>query len=86
MIIQDDPFSFCHTANLLTYLPQITGITQIFTAIYYKTIKKHLIIKCLKHHKQVITYLKISNLKLGILVNFNTIHLNSNIIRKVNKL
>ena len=38
------------------------------------------------HHKQVITYLKISNLKLGILVNFNTIHLNSNIIRKVNKL
>lgn len=38
------------------------------------------------HHKQVITYLKLSNLKLGILVNFNTNHLNSNIIRKVNKL
>ena len=38
------------------------------------------------HHKQVITYLKLSNLKLGILVNFNTNNLNSNIIRKVNKL
>lgn len=38
------------------------------------------------HHKQVITYLKLSNLKLGILVNFNTNHFNSNIIRKVNKL
>lgn len=38
------------------------------------------------HHKQVITYLKISNLKLGILVNFNTVCLNNNIIRKVNKL
>lgn len=38
------------------------------------------------HHKQVITYLKISNLKLGILVNFNTDCLNNNIIRKINKL
>lgn len=38
------------------------------------------------HHKQVITYLKLSNLKLGILVNFNTNNLNSNIIRKVNNL
>jgi GxxExxY protein len=38
------------------------------------------------HHKQVITYLKLSKLKLGILVNFNTDYLNSNIIRKVNKL
>jgi GxxExxY protein len=36
------------------------------------------------HHKQVITYLKLSKLKLGILVNFNTDHLNNNIIRKVN--
>lgn len=38
------------------------------------------------HHKQIITYLKLSNLKLGILVNFNTNLLNSNIIRKVNGL
>jgi len=38
------------------------------------------------HHKQLITYLKLSNLKLGILVNFNTDYLNDNIIRKVNKL
>lgn len=43
------------------------------------------------HHKQVITYLKLSNLKLGILVNFNTNNLNTNnlntnIIRKVNNL
>lgn len=38
------------------------------------------------HHKQVITYLKLSKLKLGILVNFNTDNLNRNIIRKVNGL
>lgn len=38
------------------------------------------------HHKQVITYLKLSKLKLGILVNFNTDNLNRNIVRKVNNL
>ncbi len=35
------------------------------------------------HHKQVLTYLKLSNIKLGILVNFNTVELEKNIIRKV---
>ncbi|MNY06996.1 hypothetical protein D3C86_1397800 [compost metagenome] len=38
------------------------------------------------HHKQVITYLKLSDLKLGILVNFNTNDLNRSIVRKVNNL
>ncbi|GAB1467459.1 GxxExxY protein [Candidatus Cloacimonadota bacterium] len=38
------------------------------------------------HHKQLITYLKITGCKLGILVNFNTTELNSNIIRKANGL
>lgn len=38
------------------------------------------------HHKQLITYLKLSNLKLGILVNFNTDFLKDNIFRKVNGL
>lgn len=38
------------------------------------------------HHKQLLTYLKISNKKLGILVNFNTDNIDKNIIRKVNKL
>lgn len=38
------------------------------------------------HHKQLITYLKLSNLKLGILVNFNTHFLKDNIFRKVNNL
>ena len=35
------------------------------------------------HHKQLLTYLKISGKKLGILVNFNTDDINSNIIRKI---
>lgn len=35
------------------------------------------------HHKQLLTYLKISRKKLGILVNFNTDDISSNIIRKV---
>jgi GxxExxY protein len=35
------------------------------------------------HHKQVITYLKLSGLKLGILVNFNTLDVNKSMFRKV---
>ena len=40
----------------------------------------------LVHHKQLLTYLKLTNLKLGILVNFNTSKINKIIIRKVNGL
>ena len=40
----------------------------------------------LVHHKQLITYLKLTNLKLGMLVNFNTSDINKSIIRKVNGL
>jgi GxxExxY protein len=38
------------------------------------------------HHKQLITYLKLSNLKLGLLVNFNTADISKSIFRKVNGL
>lgn len=38
------------------------------------------------HHKQVLTYLKLSELKLGILVNFNVDDINEGIYRKVNNL
>jgi GxxExxY protein len=38
------------------------------------------------HHKQLITYLKLSNLKLGLLVNFNTADIGKSIFRKVNGL
>ena len=38
------------------------------------------------HHKQLLTYLKITDLKLGILVNFNVTNINEGIHRKVNKL
>ena len=38
------------------------------------------------HHKQLLTYLKLTGYKLGILVNFNTDEIFNNIIRKVNKL
>ncbi|MBK6931992.1 MAG: GxxExxY protein [Saprospirales bacterium] len=38
------------------------------------------------HHKQILTYLKLSGMKLGLLVNFNTDDMRSNIIRKVNGL
>ena len=36
------------------------------------------------HHKQVLTYLKLSNLKLGLLVNFNSSDISTSIMRKVN--
>jgi len=39
-----------------------------------------------RHHKQVLTYLRLSNLKLGILVNFNTDNIFDSIFRKVNNL
>jgi GxxExxY protein len=38
------------------------------------------------HHKQLITYLKLSNKKLGLLVNFNTDDILHSIFRKVNGL
>ena len=38
------------------------------------------------HHKQVLTYLKLSGLKLGILVNFNCSEIDKCIFRKVNGL
>ena len=38
------------------------------------------------HHKQLTTYLKLSELKLGILVNFNTNTILDSIFRKVNGL
>jgi GxxExxY protein len=38
------------------------------------------------HHKQVLTYLKLADLKLGILVNFNVSEIKQGIFRKVNSL
>ena len=38
------------------------------------------------HHKQVLTYLKLSGKKLGILVNFNSENISNSIYRKVNNL
>ena len=38
------------------------------------------------HHKQLLTYLKLTKLKLGILVNFNEAEINNGIYRKVNNL
>lgn len=38
------------------------------------------------HHKQILTYLKLTNIKLGILVNFNEENINDGIYRKVNGL
>lgn len=38
------------------------------------------------HHKRVLTYLKLTGLKLGLLVNFNTVNISDSIFRKVNKL
>ena len=38
------------------------------------------------HHKQVLTYLKLTKLKLGILVNFNVDNITNGIFRKVNDL
>lgn len=38
------------------------------------------------HHKQLLTYLRLSNLKLGYLVNFNAESIKDNIIRYVNNI
>jgi len=38
------------------------------------------------HHKQLLTYLKLTDLKLGLLVNFNTDDIKKEIIRIVNNL
>ena len=36
------------------------------------------------HHKQVLTYLRIANKHIGLLVNFNTDDINDGIFRKIN--
>ncbi len=38
------------------------------------------------HHKQLLTYLRLTNKKLGLLVNFNSAVIKDNIIRIVNNL
>lgn len=38
------------------------------------------------HHKQVLSYLKLMNLKLGLLINFNVALIKDGIYRKANKL
>ncbi|MES2138713.1 MAG: GxxExxY protein [Bacteroidota bacterium] len=38
------------------------------------------------HHKQLLTYLKLSNKKLGLLINFNSSSLKDSIVRIVNNL
>lgn len=38
------------------------------------------------HHKQLLTYLRLANKKLGLLVNFNSAPIESGIFRKVNNL
>jgi GxxExxY protein len=38
------------------------------------------------HHKQLLTYLKLSKMRLGILVNFNSDNISKSIFRKVNNL
>ena len=38
------------------------------------------------HHKQVLTYLRLYGLNLGILVNFNTVSITESIFRNVNQL
>lgn len=38
------------------------------------------------HHKQVLTYLKLADLKLGLLINFNVAEINNGIFRKINGL
>jgi len=38
------------------------------------------------HHKQLLTYLKLSKLKLGLLINFNVNHVKEGIVRIVNGL
>ncbi|SFO28506.1 GxxExxY protein [Algoriphagus ornithinivorans] len=36
------------------------------------------------HHKQILTYLRLSGIKVGLLVNFNTLQIDKEIHRKVN--
>lgn len=38
------------------------------------------------HHKQLLTYLRLTDIKLGLLINFNTSSIDKSIIRIVNKL
>ena len=38
------------------------------------------------HHKQLLTYLKLTDIKLGLLINFNTVNIRNSMVRIVNGL
>jgi len=58
------------------------GILDNKVIIEFKSVEK----VCDLHYKQVLTYLKLTGLKLGLLVNFNSVLLKDGIKRVVNKL
>ena len=86
----------------LTYELGVKGLkvkTQVSLPVIYEMVRldlgfridllvEELVIEAIQdvHHKQLITYLKLSNRKLGILVNFNTDEISKSIFRKVNGL
>lgn len=77
-----------------TYLPMIYESIKVDIGYRLDLLVENKVIVELKsvenlievHHKQVITYLKLSGLKLGLLVNFNSDDISKSIFRKVNGL
>lgn len=69
-----------HNAFVVAYRADI--VVNKLLIIEVKSVERLLEV----HHKQLLTYLRISGLKLGLLVNFNSDNILNSIIRKVNNL
>jgi len=80
--------------EVLTQVPLPLIYREVRLDIGYRLVVEDLVIVEIKaidsliaiHQAQVISYLKLSGKKLGILINFNTLHLRDGIKRIVNRL
>ena len=76
------PFSVVYRGNVLENGFRLDIIVENMVIIEIKSVEQLTDV----HHKQLMTYLKLTGVKLGLLINFNTNNLTGSIIRIVNNL
>jgi GxxExxY protein len=76
------PFPLVYRGNILETGFRLDMIVENKVIIEIKSVEQLTDV----HHKQLLTYLKLTGVKLGLLINFNTSHLPGSIIRIVNNL
>jgi GxxExxY protein len=76
------PFPVVYRGNVLENGFRLDIIVENMVIIEIKSVEQLTDV----HHKQLLTYLKLTGVKLGLLINFNTNNLSGSIVRIVNNL